>query len=118
MKIKIIEIQSSLGGKVQLFPEKKIWNIGGQPLITVETFIKQSVEQALTFDPTIKLNITVLKLLKLDDAAFEIHISNGIHFSKSVIVAVGGVPNQVEATQRLTRQMSYMLFIGGKAART
>ncbi|MBQ0138387.1 MAG: NAD(P)/FAD-dependent oxidoreductase [Kurthia sp.] len=90
MKTKIIEFQSSLGGKVQLFPEKKIWDIGGQPPITGDAFIKQLVSQALTFDPTVVLDTKVLKLLKLDDGSFEIHTSNGIHYSKSIIVAVGG----------------------------
>lgn len=90
MKTKIIEYQSSLGGKVQLFPEKKIWDIGGQPPITGDAFIKQLVNQALTFDPTIVLNSKVLKLQQCENQIFEIQTSNEIHYSKSVIIAVGG----------------------------
>lgn len=90
MKTKIIEFQSSLGGKVQLFPEKKIWDIGGQPPITGDAFIKQLINQALTFQPTIELNSKVLKLQQCEDQTFEIHTSTGVHYSKSVIVAVGG----------------------------
>lgn len=90
MKTKLIEFQSSLGGKVQLFPEKKIWDIGGQPPITGDAFIKQQIEQALTFKPTIELNTKVLKLVEVGPQNFEIHTTNGIHYSKSIIVAVGG----------------------------
>lgn len=90
MKTKIIEYQSSLGGKVQLFPEKKIWDIGGQPPITGNAFIKQQIEQALTFNPTVELNTKVLKLVEIAPQNFEIHTNQGIHYSKSIIVAVGG----------------------------
>lgn len=90
MKTKLIEFQSTLGGKVQLFPEKKIWDIGGQPPITGDAFIKQLIQQGLTFDPTVELNTKVLKVCQVSDKSFEIHTNHGIHYSKSVIVAIGG----------------------------
>lgn len=90
MKTKIVEYQSSLGGKVQLFPEKKIWDIGGQPPITGDAFIKQLIAQALTFKPTVVLDTKVLNIEEKADGTFEIHTNNGSHFSKTVIFAVGG----------------------------
>ncbi|GEK34404.1 NAD(P)/FAD-dependent oxidoreductase [Kurthia sibirica] len=90
MKTKIIEYQSSLGGKVQLFPEKKIWDIGGQPPITGDAFIKQLIAQALTFNPTVELNTKVVQLEERADGIFDIHTNTGSHYSKTVIFAVGG----------------------------
>lgn len=90
MKTKIIEFQSQLGGKVQLFPEKTIWDIGGQPPITGGAFIQQLIEQGMTFNPTVHLNTKVLEITKNNEQLFEIETNNGTHFSKTVIVAVGG----------------------------
>lgn len=89
MKTKLIEFQGQLGGKVQLFPEKKIWDIGGHLPITGDEFIKKLVAQGLTFDPTVELNTKVLKLVE-NGEIFEIHTDKGIHYSKTVIIAVGG----------------------------
>src|SRR5690625_5434028 len=55
MKTKIIEYQPNLGGKVHVYPEKLIWDIGGIPPITGSKFIEQVVQQGLTFDPTVLL---------------------------------------------------------------
>lgn len=52
--------------------------------------IKQLVEQAKTFDPTIVLNQKVEKLEKQQDGTFMLTSSTGEkHFSKTVILAVG-----------------------------
>lgn len=90
MKTKIIEFQSVLGGKVRLFPEKKIWDIGGQPPITGDAFIQQLVEQGLTFQPTVHLETKVERIVDQPDGSFHIETDKGLHMSRSVIVAVGG----------------------------
>src|SRR5690625_7075610 len=56
MKTKIIEYQPQLGGKVHVYPEKVIWDIGGLTPVPGAMFIDQMVEQGLTFDPTVVLN--------------------------------------------------------------
>ena len=56
LKTKIIEFQPMLGGKVNIFLEKMLWDIGGQPPIVAGKFIENLVQQAKTFDPTICLN--------------------------------------------------------------
>jgi ferredoxin/flavodoxin---NADP+ reductase len=91
MKTKIIEYQNKLGGKVHVYPEKLIWDIGGMTPITGEKLIQQMVEQALTFDPTVVLGEKVTSIAKDESGNFVLTTHNGQkHFSKSVILAIGG----------------------------
>ncbi|MFC3039462.1 NAD(P)/FAD-dependent oxidoreductase [Virgibacillus xinjiangensis] len=91
MKTKILEAQPSLGGKVTLYPEKMIWDAGGQPPVTGAVFAKQLVEQALTFNPAVVLNRKVDFLEKDGNNQFVITTDDGSkHHSKSVILANGG----------------------------
>ncbi|GGI17655.1 NAD(P)/FAD-dependent oxidoreductase [Gottfriedia solisilvae] len=106
MKTKIIEFQPQLGGKVHVYPEKMIWDVGGQPPIPGEKFIKQIVQQGLTFDPTVVLNEKVETINKNEEGYFVLETSSGQkHFSKTVIVAVGsGILNpqklEIEGAER------------------
>lgn len=49
LKTKLIESQQQLGGKVLLYPEKLIGDIGGHPPALGEQFMKQLIAQAKTF---------------------------------------------------------------------
>ncbi|WP_186578024.1 NAD(P)/FAD-dependent oxidoreductase [Aquibacillus kalidii] len=90
MKTKIIEYQTQLGGKIHVYPEKMIWDVGGLTPVTGERLIAQLVEQGLTFDPTVVLNQKVESISKNDQGIFILHTASGEeHFSKTVIVAVG-----------------------------
>lgn len=90
MKVKIIEAQPQLGGKVHVYPEKMIWDVGGLTPISGDQLIKQTVEQGMTFRPTIELNQTVNKMSK-SDGVFTIETNKDkTHYSKAVLLAVGG----------------------------
>ena len=90
MKTKIIEVQPVLGGKVNIYPEKVLWDVGGQPPMQAQLFIQNLINQAHTFDPTICLNTKVEKIEKQGEI-FVISTNSGeIHYSKTIIVAVGG----------------------------
>ncbi|MEK4627434.1 MAG: NAD(P)/FAD-dependent oxidoreductase [Solibacillus sp.] len=90
MKTKIIEFQPQLGGKVNIFLEKMLWDVGGQPPIIAERFIENLVEQAMTFNPTVCLNSKVQSIDKVDDY-FIISTDSGLkHYSKTIIVSIGG----------------------------
>ncbi|MGC4378398.1 NAD(P)/FAD-dependent oxidoreductase [Fictibacillus sp. Mic-4] len=90
MKTKIIEYQPQLGGKIHVYPEKMIWDVGGQPPITGAKLIDQLVKQGLTFNPEVILNEKVESMTKNDEGYFVLHTASGArHFSKTVIVAVG-----------------------------
>ncbi|SPT98736.1 FAD-dependent pyridine nucleotide-disulfide oxidoreductase [Lysinibacillus capsici] len=91
MKTKLIESQPQLGGKIHVYPEKMIWDVGGVTPISGGQLIKQLVEQALTFNPSIYTNEKVLSIAKNEDGIFVIAAESGnIHYSKTVIVAIGG----------------------------
>ncbi len=90
MKTKIIEFQPQLGGKVHVYPEKMIWDVGGQPPISGERLIHQLVEQGLTFNPEVVLNEKVEAISK-DNNVFCLTTASGeIHYSKTIILAIGG----------------------------
>ena len=90
LKTKIIEYQPYLGGKVNMFLEKMLWDVGGQPPIIAEDFIKNLIDQAMTFKPTVCLNSKV-KCIEKEDDIFIITTEQGEkHYSKAVIIAIGG----------------------------
>ncbi|WP_226672727.1 NAD(P)/FAD-dependent oxidoreductase [Rossellomorea aquimaris] len=90
MKTKIIEFQSTLGGKIHVYPEKMIWDVGGLTPVPGAKLIEQLVQQGLTFDPTVVLNEKVESITRSEDGIFILEGSSGEkHYSKTVIVAVG-----------------------------
>ncbi|MCM3112921.1 NAD(P)/FAD-dependent oxidoreductase [Lederbergia lenta] len=91
MKTKLIEYQPKLGGKIHVYPEKMIWDVGGQKPLPGEKLIEQLVEQGLTFDPEVVLNEKIESITRNEEGIFLLKANSGrIHFSKTVIVAVGG----------------------------
>ncbi|MBB3111139.1 thioredoxin reductase (NADPH) [Paenibacillus phyllosphaerae] len=90
MKTKIIEFQSFLGGKVNVYPEKMIWDVGGMTPIPGQTLIEQLTAQGKTFDPTIVLGEKVTSITKGEDGHFALHSDTGaVHRSRTVILAIG-----------------------------
>lgn len=106
MKTKLIEYQSQLGGKVHVYPEKMIWDVGGLTPIPGAKLIEQLVEQGLTFDPIVVLNEKVESITRNKEGIFVLEASSGQkHFSKTVIVAIGsGILNpqklEIEGAER------------------
>lgn len=91
MKTKLIEYQPKLGGKINVYPEKMIWDVGGVPPVPGEKLMEQLIEQGLTFEPTVVLNEKVEAISRNLEGIFELRAASGqIHYSKTVIVAVGG----------------------------
>ncbi|MCA1066245.1 NAD(P)/FAD-dependent oxidoreductase [Rossellomorea sp. AcN35-11] len=90
MKTKIIEFQPRLGGKIHVYPEKMIWDVGGLTPIPGEKLIQQLVQQGLTFDPSVVLNEKVESITQNEEGIFILEGSSGAkHYSKTVIIAVG-----------------------------
>ncbi len=106
MKTKIIEYQPQLGGKVHVYPEKIIWDVGGLTPTPGAKLIEQLVRQGLTFEPEVVLGEKVTAIRKTAVDQFEVHTASGhIHYSRTVIVAVGsGILNpqriDIEGAQR------------------
>ncbi|KAF0823628.1 NAD(P)/FAD-dependent oxidoreductase [Cytobacillus firmus] len=90
MKTKLIEFQPMLGGKIHVYPEKMIWDVGGLTPTPGAKLIEQLVEQGLTFNPTVVLNEKVESIAKNEDGLFVLKGTSGKeHYSRTVIVAVG-----------------------------
>ncbi|MFB5760680.1 NAD(P)/FAD-dependent oxidoreductase [Paenibacillus medicaginis] len=91
LKTKIIEYQPRLGGKLHVYPEKMIWDVGGLAPVPGAKLIEQLVQQGLTFNPEVLLNEKVESLARNEEGLFELYTStSGVHLSRTVIVAVGG----------------------------
>lgn len=91
LKTKIIEYQPHLGGKLHLYPEKMIWDVGGQIPISGEKLSAQLVQQGLTFDPKVVLDEKVESIVRDENGIFILRTLSGQeHFSKTIIIAVGG----------------------------
>ncbi|NIK79194.1 thioredoxin reductase (NADPH) [Paenibacillus castaneae] len=91
MKTKIIDFQSQLGGKIHIYPEKMIWDVGGHTPLTGEQLIEKLVEQGLTFNPEVVLNEKIESISRNEEDIFILQAASGQkHYSKTVIVAIGG----------------------------
>ncbi|MGO4273242.1 NAD(P)/FAD-dependent oxidoreductase, partial [Paenibacillus sp. TAF58] len=91
MKTKLIEYQTQLGGKIHIYPEKMIWDVGGHKPIPGAKLIENLVEQGLTFHPEVVLNEKVESITRNEEGIFILQaVSGQKHYSKTVIVAVGG----------------------------
>lgn len=89
MKTKIIEAQSDLGGKIHVYPEKVIWDVGGLGPITGANLIEQLKKQALTFNPEVVLNEKIVSISQKEGLFLLTAESGAVHFSKSIIIAIG-----------------------------
>lgn len=91
MSVRIIDVQDKLGGKMQIYPEKIIWDIGGVAPKPCYEIIKDMIEQGLHFNPEVNLNERVTDIRKVAEQHFEVETEEGnIYESKAVIFAVGG----------------------------
>lgn len=90
LKTKLIDANTELGGRMLIYPEKMIWDVGGVTPTLCGTLIKQLVQQAKTFDPTIVLGEQVSRLQKQEDGTFILTTESGQrHWTRTVIMAIG-----------------------------
>lgn len=89
LKVRIIDQNDTLGGKLNLFPEKIIWDAGGIPPQPAAEIMQNLIKQGTTFQPDVILNTTVTDIKKENDYHFIVETDKAIYHSKTVIVAVG-----------------------------
>ncbi|OMF23240.1 thioredoxin reductase [Paenibacillus sp. FSL H8-0548] len=90
LKTKLIEASDQLGGRMLLYPEKLIWDVGGITPIRCEVLIRQLEQQAKTFDPTIVLGQEIISTEKQPDGTFLLTSATGEqHYSRTIILTVG-----------------------------
>lgn len=49
MSVRLIDVQSELGGKMRIYPEKIIWDIGGIAPKPCHEILKDTIKQGLYF---------------------------------------------------------------------
>lgn len=90
MDVQIIDAQDKLGGKMRLYPEKIIWDIGGVAPKSCDAITQDIIQQGLHFNPKLILNTKVTDIRKIASHHFEVVTeSEEVYTSKSVIIAIG-----------------------------
>lgn len=91
MKTKLIDALEQLGGQVAvLYPEKYIYDVPGFPKILGKELVKNMVEQALQYNPTVALGERVMTVKKVDGGIFQLVTDKGTqHYSKAVLITAG-----------------------------
>lgn len=90
MKTKLIETKEELGGRLLIYPEKMIWDVGGVTPIRCEHLIQQMIQQAHTFDPTIVLGQQISGLERLADGTMLLTAVTGEqHHTRTLVLALG-----------------------------
>ncbi|MFC6464169.1 NAD(P)/FAD-dependent oxidoreductase [Marinilactibacillus sp. GCM10026970] len=89
LSVQIVELRNRLGGKINFYPQKLIWDVGGITPISGEDLIEQLAAQGKTFGPEIYLNEHIIKLEKIDNIFVATGFSGEKYFSRKVILATG-----------------------------
>ena len=88
MSVQLIDHHSELGGKLNIYPEKIIWDIGGIPPQPAEDIKQQMITQAKTFHPEIHVSTTCQSVIRHADH-FETVTDRGSFYSRTLIIASG-----------------------------
>ena len=90
LKTKLIDANEKLGGRMLIYPEKMIWDVGGVTPVLCEKLIAQLEQQAQTFDPTILLGRQIHGMEKREDGTYLLETVTGEkHWTRTVILAIG-----------------------------
>lgn len=96
LSVRIIEYNQQLGGKLNLYPEKIVWDIGAMPAKPAANIMEDLIKQGMTFYPEVKLNEKVLNIEKCTNH-FEVVTNAATYLSRTVILAIGsGIINPVK----------------------
>lgn len=90
LKTKVIDANEQLGGRMLIYPEKMIWDVGGVTPILCEKLIGQLEQQSQTFEPTIVLGTQVYGMEQQEDGTYILVTSEGEkHWTRTLILAIG-----------------------------
>ncbi|WP_039836150.1 NAD(P)/FAD-dependent oxidoreductase, partial [Paenibacillus sonchi] len=90
LKTKLIEAKEELGGRMLIYPEKMIWDVGGVTPILCRNLIDQLAEQARTFDPTIVLGQQIIGQERQEDGTYILTSASGErHWTRTIILTIG-----------------------------
>lgn len=91
LRTKIVDSRSDLGGQVTaLYPDKYIYDVAGFPKILGKDLIRNQIEQAMQYEPTVVLNERVERLERLADGHYRLVTHTGQeHFTRVVLITAG-----------------------------
>ncbi|MFV0558263.1 MAG: NAD(P)/FAD-dependent oxidoreductase [Enterococcus sp.] len=90
LSVTVLEATEVLGGKINFYPEKFVWDIGALPPSLGREVRANLIKQAQTFNPNIFLNSKACQINKVDDF-FHVSDEQGrIHVCRAVLFAIGG----------------------------
>lgn len=90
LKTKLIDAKEELGGRMLIYPEKMIWDVGGVTPTLCHQLVKQLKEQAMTFEPTIVLGQQITGQERLEDGTYILTSATGEkHWTRTVVLAIG-----------------------------
>lgn len=90
MSARIIDSLPDLGGQLTaLYPEKYIYDVGGFPRILARDLAQQLVEQAMQFNPDVRLEEQVRGLKREADDSFVISTNKEEYPTSTILIAAG-----------------------------
>jgi len=92
MNTLILDALPEMGGQlVTLYPEKYIYDVPGFPKILAKDLAKNLIEQALYFNPTVRLSEQVMSLEHVDPERriLEVATAQNSYLARSILIAAG-----------------------------
>jgi thioredoxin reductase (NADPH) len=89
--VRIVESLEQLGGQVSaVYPEKHIFDVAGFPKVNGQHLIDQLTEQAMQYDPEVRLGEVVETIEHRDDDVIEMHTATGeTLLTRTMIITAG-----------------------------
>jgi thioredoxin reductase (NADPH) len=95
MSVRIVEASPALGGRLNFYSDKRLFDVGGIESTTAHDLGIQLERQTRTFSPEIVLGQAVEGLSQLSDGTFRVTTNTAQSYdSRTVIVATGGASVQ------------------------
>ncbi|MGX7420263.1 NAD(P)/FAD-dependent oxidoreductase [Carnobacterium gallinarum] len=90
LKVTVLEAQENLGGKLNFYPQKFVWDVGGMAGTKGEEICQNLIQQGMLFGATIYTNSPAIGLTKSENLFYVEDQQGRIHPCRTVLLAIGG----------------------------
>lgn len=90
MSVRIIEANPEIGGKINIYEEKTIWDLGGVAPSKGYEVKKNFIRQGLHFNPEVILNKKIVAAQRNEDGTLQAHSDNQTIYESDVIIIATG----------------------------
>ena len=90
LKVTVLEAQAELGGKINFYPEKFVWDIGALPGTRGIDVRNNLIQQAKMFDANFYTQAKAMDITKEADIFYVTDEQGRIHPCRSILFAIGG----------------------------